>query len=255
MTRRARGSADRPPPRPRGRRVITVDERSYYWSVRRKGTYSQLLGRDGLVVAITGTAPGGQRLVVETGLPRIDSWLTFEVAVPVTPAQVRAWILEGVRQGWTPESPGSPLQIVSAPPSPAIAKVEYVVDGADFETLEQFYEVVSRVLIPNADWGRNLDAFNDILRGGFGTPEGGFVFIWKNAARSRVRLGHAETARVLQARLGRCHPSNREHVARELEAASRNEGPTVFDGLVEIIEAHGPGGAEATSGVELRLES
>ena len=47
------------------------------------------------------------------------------------------------------------------------------IDGTRFDTLEGFYDEVSRQLIPRSDWGRNLDAFNDILRGGFGTPEGG----------------------------------------------------------------------------------
>jgi len=51
----------------------------------------------------------------------------------------------------------------------------YEIDGQRFSTLEDFYTEVSRVVIPGADWGHNLDAFNDILRGGFGTPEGGFT--------------------------------------------------------------------------------
>lgn len=74
-----------------------------------------MLGRDGLVVAITRREAGGQRLVVETGLPRVDSWLNFKPSVPVTPAHVRAWILEGLRRGWLPDVPGSPLTIVIAP--------------------------------------------------------------------------------------------------------------------------------------------
>ena len=56
------------------------------------------------------------------------------------------------------------------------SKLVYEIDGLEFHTLEEFYDVVSRVLIPNAYWGRNLDAFNDILRGGFGTPEGGSFY-------------------------------------------------------------------------------
>ena len=58
--------------------------------------------------------------------------------------------------------------------------MRYQIDGSRFATLEGFYEEVARVLIPDASWGRNLDAFNDILRGGFGTPSGGFVIDWKN---------------------------------------------------------------------------
>lgn len=76
-----------------------------------------------------------------------------------------------------------------------MAKAVYEIDGRDFTTLEEFYEVVSRVLIPSAQWGHNLDAFNDILRGGFGTPDGGFVLRWVNAAVSREQLGYPEMRR------------------------------------------------------------
>ena len=51
----------------------------------------------------------------------------------------------------------------------------YEIDGARFSTLEEFFEEISNEAIPGAEWGHNLDAFNDILRGGFGTPEDGFT--------------------------------------------------------------------------------
>ena len=134
-----------------------------------------------------------------------------------------------------------------------MAKAVYEIDGRDFATLEEFYNVVSRVLIPGADWGHNLDAFNDILRGGFGTPDGGFVLRWVNSALSRERLGYPETVRQLERRLARCHPTNRESVGADLELARQGVGPTVFDWLVEIIEVHCPGGREQEDGVELFL--
>jgi RNAse (barnase) inhibitor barstar len=129
----------------------------------------------------------------------------------------------------------------------------YEIDGRDFASLQEFYDVVSRVLIPGAEWGRNLDAFNDILRGGFGTPDGGFVLRWVNSALSRERLGYPETVRQLERRLTQCHPSNRPMVAEDLERARQGVGPTVFDWLVEIIEVHGAGGDEQEDGVELIL--
>jgi hypothetical protein len=63
-------------------------------------------------------------------------------------------------------------------------------------------------LIPGVEWGRNLDAFNDILRGGFGTPERGFVLRWLNSGSSREALGYAETARYLEHKMRRCHSEN-----------------------------------------------
>ena len=129
----------------------------------------------------------------------------------------------------------------------------YRIDGRRFSTLEGFYEEVDRVLIPGSKWGRNLEAFNDILRGGFGTPDEGFILIWESSVLSRNRLGYTETIRQLELRLERCHPTNRTSVARQLRCARSNEGPVVFDWLVEIIRLHGVGGTEAEDNVILKL--
>jgi RNAse (barnase) inhibitor barstar len=125
-----------------------------------------------------------------------------------------------------------------------MAKPTLEIDGSSFSTLEEFYEEVSRKLVPGAHWGHNLDAFNDILRGGFGTPAGGFTLVWRSSSVSRERLGYPETIRQLERRLQRCHPENRERVASELAAARRSRGPTVFDWLVEIIRDHADVGLE-----------
>jgi len=60
------------------------------------------------------------------------------------------------------------------------------IDGLRFSTLEEFFDEVSRTLIPGADWGRNLDAFNNILRGGFGTPEWGFILFSRSPPALRA---------------------------------------------------------------------
>ncbi len=133
-------------------------------------------------------------------------------------------------------------------------KTVYEIDGLDFSTLEEFYEVISRVLIPGTDWGRNLDAFNDILRGGFGTPEDGFILRWKNLQVSRERLGYPETIRQLEVCLQRCHPTNRIFVEQDLVQAFNQSGPTVFEWLLEIVQIHCSGGSEEHDGVELILE-
>ena len=131
--------------------------------------------------------------------------------------------------------------------------VVYEIDEENFSSLDGFFEEVSRALIPGAAWGRNLDAFNDILRGGFGTPEPGFTLRWTNHELSRERLGYPETVRFLESMLESCHPSNRESVAARLERARAGQGQTVFELLVEIISKHGPGGTEAEDNVRLEL--
>jgi RNAse (barnase) inhibitor barstar len=131
---------------------------------------------------------------------------------------------------------------------------ERVLDGSKVTSLEAFYDEVSEKLIPGADWGRNLDAFDDILRGGFGTPEGGFILRWACSNFSSQNLGYSETVKQLEKWLVRCHPSNRESVRGELAEARRGRGETVFDWLVVIIRNHGPGGEEAEDNVTLILE-
>jgi len=132
-------------------------------------------------------------------------------------------------------------------------KQTFAIDGSRFSTLEGFYDEVGRVLIPGGAWGRNLDAFNDILRGGFGTPAEGFVIRWENSQASREKLGYLETLRQLRSRLEKCHPSNREAVTANLKDAENGIGPTVFDWLVEIIQDHGAGGVQSDDGIELDL--
>lgn len=134
-----------------------------------------------------------------------------------------------------------------------VSKQELRIDGSEFSTLEGFYDQVSLRIIPGAEWGRNLNAFNDILRGGFGTPEEGFVLCWHDHEMSRRNLGYDETVRQLRKSLERCHPSNTASVENHLAEALRHEGPTVFDWLVEIIRCHCPGGDEAEDGIELIL--
>jgi len=130
----------------------------------------------------------------------------------------------------------------------------FIIDGQEFSTLEEFAEhFSSQVLEGFHRWRGSLDAFNDILRGGFGTPGEGFRLVWEHSDLSRNRLGYAETARQLEFRLQHCHPSNRGAVATELQDAKEGKGPTVFDWLVEIIQIHGSGGAESEDGVVLEL--
>ncbi len=127
------------------------------------------------------------------------------------------------------------------------------IDGSRFDTLNDFWEEISVRLIPGARWGRNFDAFNDILRGGFGTPEGGFRFRWVNFHRSRETLGYPETICWLEKKVQQCHQDNVEFVKREIEAARCGEGPTIADIIINIIRIHGLGGDEEDDGIELEL--
>ena len=110
------------------------------------------------------------------------------------------------------------------------------------------------MLVPGQWWGRNFDAFDDSLRGGFGTPSGGFTIDWKNHVLSEQRLAYDETVRQLEIRLAVCDPESRDKVLGDLERARAREGPTVFNWLVDIIRIHCRGGQEEEDGVELLLD-
>jgi len=134
-----------------------------------------------------------------------------------------------------------------------VEKTEYILDGSAFATLEEFSQHFSERVLRGYQWHGNLDSLNDILRGGFGTPEAGFVLVWRDHALSRSRLGHAEMVKRLERIRQTCHSSNVASVDYELSAARKGLGPTMFDLLVEIIRRHGEGGSEAEDGVDLVL--
>lgn len=122
------------------------------------------------------------------------------------------------------------------------------IDGRDFSTLEEFYDVVGRVIVgSDHHGGGNLDWFNDILFWPCGEKGTCYTLVWRNADESRRRLGHRETVRQLQSRGTERFPNGTAKAVSNIHEASRGEGPTVFDWLVEII-------ADNREYVELRLE-
>jgi RNAse (barnase) inhibitor barstar len=121
--------------------------------------------------------------------------------------------------------------------NPTTKKV-YVVDASRFSTLVETAAEFTRVLGLTMPWNGNLDAFNDFLHGGFGTPDQGFVLVWRHSEVSRQRLGYGETLRWLEENVQHCHPSNIADVQKRIVAARRQEGETLFDILVSIIRDH-----------------
>lgn len=126
-----------------------------------------------------------------------------------------------------------------------------VLDGGSFSDFAGFAREFSR-LLPHHTWNGNLDAFDDILWGGFGTPEDGWVLRWIDSASSRSALGYEATVLWLEELRRRCHTSHRADLAVRVSAARRGEGPTLFDEIVTIIRLHAPG-PERDDGVVLEL--
>lgn len=129
----------------------------------------------------------------------------------------------------------------------------YEIDGRRFSTLEGFFTEVSLYIIPGFSWGHNLNAFNDILRGGFGTPAGGFTIRWLHHRRSMECLGYSGTIRYVESALEDCDPQDLSRLMKYIADVRAGREGTIFEWLVEIISRHGPGGEEESDGVLLEL--
>ncbi len=70
--------------------------------------------------------------------------------------------------------------------------ITIIIDGKNFNNMEGFYNEMDKVLTKGLDWetGHNLNAFNDLLWGGFGVHEyeEPIKIIWKNSQKSKLDL-------------------------------------------------------------------
>lgn len=127
-----------------------------------------------------------------------------------------------------------------------------VLDGARVTGVESFWDEVTRSL-ELAPWGRNLDALEDVLRGGFGTPPGGFTWRWTGVARLAQALGREETARWLVEHRAQTHPSHWPQLDARLAAVRAGQGETLFDEVLALVRgAVAPDGE--LKGLELVFE-
>ncbi|WP_235904736.1 barstar family protein, partial [Patiriisocius marinus] len=66
------------------------------------------------------------------------------------------------------------------------------IQGNNFSNLADFFDEVERKMTKGLDWkiGQNLNAFNDVLRGGFGIHDcdEDYKLIWENSQKSKSEL-------------------------------------------------------------------
>lgn len=116
---------------------------------------------------------------------------------------------------------------------------EVIINGDNFDDLEGFYTEIEKILTSNLTWrtGHNLDAFNDLLRGGFGVHEYGepLAIRWLKSDKSRCDFGYKATEEYYKNMLERCHRTNRALVVEKMKQAGQGQGETLMDIIVEII--------------------
>jgi len=95
-----------------------------------------------------------------------------------------------------------------------MSKKTILLDGNEFSTLSSFYTAAEKALTKDLGWhiGKNLNAFNDVLRGGFGVHdyEEPIRLLWIHSAKNR----------------------------KDLALAEAQAGKTLFELIVDIIEGH-----------------
>lgn len=118
-------------------------------------------------------------------------------------------------------------------------KQTIIINGDNFTDLESFYDEIDRVLTKDLDWdtGHNLDAFNDLLRGGFGIYEyeEPIKLIWKNISKSNTDLGLEATKKWYERKITENKIENQQFFTDKLKELTDKNGQTLFDIIIEII--------------------
>ena len=120
-----------------------------------------------------------------------------------------------------------------------------IIDGNNFSNEEEFYDEIDQLLTGDINFctGHNLDAFNDLLRGGFGVHEYGeeLNITWIHAAKSRKDFAYhekeyLEAFHYLDRVPNKYDPNLTNEVDAELDDPQLLLGGTLFDILVNIIQ-------------------
>ena len=118
-------------------------------------------------------------------------------------------------------------------------KITIIINGDNFSDLKSFYDEIDRILTKDLDWqtGHNLDAFNDLLRGGFGVYEyeEPINLIWKNISKSKTDLGKETTKKWYEQKIVVNKGENQKFFKDKLTELNENNKQTLFDIIIEII--------------------
>jgi len=128
-----------------------------------------------------------------------------------------------------------------------------LIDGLRFASLDEFWDEVGRELRLGMAWGRNLDAFDDMLGSASGPRDGGFTVRWLASEVSRGRLGVDATLQRLTERVAASPAAARGRRRQILDDFNQGKGLTLFEQLVAIIRDHGRRGPQGGGGIELIL--
>lgn len=116
------------------------------------------------------------------------------------------------------------------------------IDGTAINDIASLYEEINRVFMVGESWqiGQSLDAFNDLLFGGYGALQGAqsVDLVWHHMANSRRALGYQTTRDYYLQKLQPGSPYNKNLFADKLLALESGRGETYFDAILAVLAEH-----------------
>ncbi|MFZ1789073.1 MAG: barstar family protein [Saprospiraceae bacterium] len=115
-------------------------------------------------------------------------------------------------------------------------KRKIILDGNNFNNLEEFYTEIYRIMPNKPDWqpAHNLDALNDVMYDGFGKEP--IVLMWKNVEKSKDDLGLEATVKFYERKIETGPPFNIQWAKQQIAELKHGHGQTLFQIFVEIIQ-------------------
>jgi RNAse (barnase) inhibitor barstar len=116
------------------------------------------------------------------------------------------------------------------------------IEGSAINDIASFYREINRVFMVGESWqiGHSLDAFNDLLFGGYGALQGvqSVELIWHHMEHSRKALGYQTTRAYYLDKLQPGSPYNKKLFEEKLGALESGIGETYFDIILSILAEH-----------------
>ena len=116
------------------------------------------------------------------------------------------------------------------------------IEGNAINNIASFYDEINRVFMVGESWmiGQSLDAFNDLLYGGYGALQGtqSAELLWHNMDHSRKALGYQTTRAYYLDKLRPGSPYSKKLFEEKLRALESGSGETYFDSIMSILADH-----------------
>ncbi|NGF56961.1 ribonuclease inhibitor [Parapedobacter sp. SGR-10] len=114
--------------------------------------------------------------------------------------------------------------------------------GRKITDIASFYKQLNQQLMEEEDWklGESLDAFDDLLYGGFGKWKSceQLEIVWNDVAISEQFLGMETTKAYYESKLFEGSPYNQEFIKGKIKELIHENGKTYFEIILEIVDSH-----------------